>query len=793
MENIFHKTGYRISKIAVHADSPKIHWLQINNPDGSPRWIWNAENKQPLFLKFYNVGSWRAFLFATLIKIVFLIRIQKWVFKKQTYFIKPANNMLFDYQKSWAIFTGTVGPNNKVLLFDGEKFIKIATTTNAELLLDNEFKIIQTLNKTETSFDYPKVLANTHDSLSLSDISKNGTRLKELNANALDTLVALYNIENQQVKIKDWDYLNKLKEKFRNIKNDRIPKNMLRKINLLLETIDSEDVVELSFSHGDFTPWNMYEVDQTIALYDWELASTNKPKGFDFFHFIIQNDVMVARKPWKDIYENIQHQAKSDFYSTVFNENPEELKRYLKWYFIINGLHYLDVYASQKEWHIQIDWLLEVWNQGLDLFLTEQKSSRALVIMDLFDSIHNQEYAALKFQNGTPENLDLNADIDLVIERKLSKSIVQFLENHALVSKITVSEKSFMNTIQVFTNEGDILSIDLIWQLKRRNLEILNVKEILDTKYTNLYGVKNASNLYTARYIVLFYILNNAKIPSKYLVYEEAIRNSEKAMDLLIKDYFTNDKKHQQILTSFIKRDKRNHGFSFLKNTINYLIDTARNAIANKGFTITFSGVDGAGKTTVIENIAFRVEKRLRKPVVVLRHRPSMLPILSVWTKGKEKAHQDTISSLPRQGTNSSFLSSLLRFSYYYVDYLIGQFVIYFKYILRGYVVIYDRYYFDFINDSKRSNIVLSKKMIEIGYRFLLKPKFNFFLYADAKTILKRKQELDESTIVKLTNDYNSLFQALQLETNATVYRCIDNEDLETTLTSIFRTIEKNK
>ena len=30
------------------------------------------------------------------------------------------------------------------------------------------------------------------------------------------------------------------------------------------------------------------------------------------------------------------------------------------------------------------------------------------------------------------------------------------------------------------------------------------------------------------------------------------------------------------------------------------------------------------------------------------------MPILSVWTKGKAKAHQDVISNLPRQGNNAN-------------------------------------------------------------------------------------------------------------------------------------------
>lgn len=789
MENIFKNAGYFVTTKTSNSDEETVTILQINNPDGSPRWIWNATNTKPLFLKFYNVGSFRAFLFATLIQLAFLLKLQKLVFKKQSYCIKPTQNQLFDYKKDWAIFTGTIGPNNKVLIYYGNTFIKLATTPNTEQLLDKEHKNLQKLNTTNVTFHYPQIMGNNKNSLSLSDISKNGTRLKELNNDTLNTLIEIHNIENHTIKVKDWNYLNQLIEKFKQIKDERIPSNIIRKVNLLLENINPEETIDLSFSHGDFTQWNMYHVESKIALYDWELASTDKPKGFDFFHFILQNEVLVTHKPWKDIYLTIQKQAKNDFYKTIFNEKPEELHHYLKWYLLVNCLHYLETYASQKDWHIQIHWLLNVWNEGLNLFLKDQKTSRELIIMDVFDAIHNQEYAALKFQNGFPENLSENSDIDLVIPKKIKKEIVVFLSNHSLVSKIKMSQKSFMSSLQIITHDTQIVALDLIWQLKRKNLEILDTKEILETKYTNSFGVKKASNLFTARYIVLFYILNNAKIPKKYLVYEHAIQNSNNILDNIIKDYFNNSKQSKNKLLFFIKKKRSNSGWKFAKNTFNYFLDTVKNLKSNTGFTITFSGVDGAGKTTVIEKVAFRIEKQLRKPVVVLRHRPSLLPILSVWTKGKEKAHQDIISSLPRQGKNGSFISSLFRFSYYYVDYLIGQFAIYFKYIFRGYVVIYDRYYFDFINDSKRSNIVLPKSITKIGYHFLLKPKFNFFLFADAKTILKRKQELKESTITELTNDYNYLFQNLQLSSSSSIYKSINNEDLETTLSNIIKTI----
>jgi thymidylate kinase len=192
--------------------------------------------------------------------------------------------------------------------------------------------------------------------------------------------------------------------------------------------------------------------------------------------------------------------------------------------------------------------------------------------------------------------------------------------------------------------------------------------------------------------------------------------------------------------------------------------------------------VDGAGKSTVIENIRHQVEKRYRRKVVVLRHRPALLPMLSAWKEGREAAEERAAQRLPRQGNNQSTLSSLLRFAYYYTDYVVGQFIVQAKYVWRGYVVLYDRYYFDFINDGKRSNICLSPKLTSIGYRLLLKPKFNFFLYADVDTILQRKQELDGPSINALTGQYLGLFRRLSQRYNHSQYITIENLALEQTL-----------
>lgn len=400
------------------------------------------------------------------------------------------------------------------------------------------------------------------------------------------------------------------------------------------------------------------------------------------------------------------------------------------------------------------------------------KTERELLIMDLFDHLQHTNYATLKFHNNEPEKLSLNSDIDIVTERKNVNILFNFLKDHSFAKRVTIAKKSFMSSVRIITQNNEILNIDLVHQLKWKNLQMLDVQKILSNKTKNRFEVKKVSDTDTAKYIYYFYLLNDAEIPKTY-------------QDFILKnlpEYEINDK---LTLLKILKKEKCNRGFSLLKNTINYLKDS----FSEKGFIITFSGVDGAGKSTVISEISQLIEKQYRRPVKILRHRPSLLPILSVFTKGKEKAHEEVINSLPRQGNNKNYFSSLFRFGYYYTDYILGQFIIYLKYVMRGNVVLYDRYYFDFIADGRRSNIQLPKIITESGYHLLLKPKFNFFLYATPEKILTRKKELSYHSICDLTTEYSTLFSKLEKQNQKSKYLSIENNDLNTTLVTIMNTI----
>ena len=395
-------------------------------------------------------------------------------------------------------------------------------------------------------------------------------------------------------------------------------------------------------------------------------------------------------------------------------------------------------------------------------------NNRQQFIKQFFSEVQSLDYTLLKFIEGKIENIDAHSDLDILIEPETIPYIKSILNNNDDIESMDVLELSSMHQYFIFFVDGSFLQIDCLFKLIRKQRVYLS-NEYIQANTILKDGVKCCNNKSLFEHVMLFHQLNNDGMPEKYSNYFRSLPKEEKERIL----FGFNEKYHSGFsyasvaahdsvfkdqLRNLLKMMPENAFGENIKNSFNYIKETAIKFWTQRGKIITFSGVDGAGKSTILEETKQMLEQKFRKKVVVLRHRPSLLPILSSIKHGKKGAEKRAAEKLPRQGQNKSSLSSTIRFSYYYIDYIFGQWYIYFKYILFNYVVLYDRYYFDFIVDGRRSNIQMDSKITKLLYRFVHKPKLNFFLYAPAQIILARKKELSANDIESLTSNYQDLF-----------------------------------
>lgn len=390
------------------------------------------------------------------------------------------------------------------------------------------------------------------------------------------------------------------------------------------------------------------------------------------------------------------------------------------------------------------------------------------------------------------------ADIDLLIERKDVPPILAFAADFPTVDKtLTQRSKSMVQTFIHFKN-GDFLQLDFLFKLVRKQYEYMTTQEVFENNQKSETGYKTYAPDQLLEHVVLFNSLNYGGVPDKYIQHfsnlprneqDELLRNFSNKYDSPINSFQQLAQFNLPLRNNLVKTLKtmpQNSLLNRVKHYGEYAIDKVKGLFDKSGKIITFSGVDGAGKSTIIDLVKNELATKYRKKVVVLRHRPSILPIISAWRYGKAKAEKRTVQNLPHSGNNKSSISSMIRFLYYYFDYLFGQFYVYTKYVLRDYIVLYDRYYFDFIIDGKRSNLNIPTWISKGLYRFIYKPELNFFLFADANVIYNRKKEMPVPMIKDLTEKYCSLFNELnQNSAGKNNYLNIENIEKEKTLNTV--------
>lgn len=791
-------------------ETPSTSYHYINNNDGTIRWIFSNKSEKPNFLKFYNANTFKSKLFSTVVKPVANLGLIKYIssgtFQVYSESFTFLERFINKYEANdHAIFTGTVGPNRKLLLWlESDKksyYIKVPTTDRSHKLIKNEVKQtnfiqsfkIPNLKTPNAYFDINNQVAILEDIAS--NKSYRGNKLTELH---LSTLNKIYESNNHVQSIGNSTFWKESMDRYKTIKETPFAKELKTNLTNLINSINTDEIATFSLMHGDFTPWNMYIEKDQLCLYDWELSEKVIPLYFDLFHFIMQKNILV----YQNTYGTIKNEITAIFtqnYFAFINPNSDWID-YFKGYLIYNTIYNLQLFEEQKNLHPQAHWLMNTWNEAIKSIKESSNSNNTnqkdQFTNNLFNYLKDKDYALLKFSERSLKKIPNTSDLDILINPDDKKTIIEFIETSDEVHKININSLSFASFIEILFTDENFLRIDLIHQFKRKSIQMFDRVPILQNISFTDENIKIPATKHDFEYCLLFYFLNKSGIPQKYIDFFSTLPEEEKSeiknhilgkynLDIDLNKLSQHSGEIENSLLTVLTKDKSNTGFSKIKNKFKYLIDTIKNTFLQKGMIITFSGVDGAGKSTIIDSAKKAIQEKYRKKLVVLRHRPSILPILSSFKYGKKNAELRAASKLPRQGTNSSTISSTLRFIYYFADYLFGQIYIYFRYVCRGYIVLYDRYYFDFINDAKRSNITANKKLVKFLYHFVYKPDLNFFLYADPETILSRKKELKKTEISTLTKSYSNLFDEYQKNYSNSKYVQIKNINLDETIDKV--------
>lgn len=800
---------------AAHAHEIKCYYR--TNTDGTIRWVWPATARHADFLRFYHVSGWKAKLFTAAANMLAPAGQLSWLASGSFSIYIPERlsaEIIHLWSARWAWFSGTIGPARKSLLWHRQNgqshdiFIKIPLSYTAAQHLYAEHSQLAGLSSFKfAQVTLPAFNTNENGCLQLADIGAGTRRRNRISKLPVKALQEWLETDSRKISFPESAFaasISSLVTKASIIKDERMPLTVMSRLQLLYRNMSKRGVFTSARAHGDFTPWNVLLKNNKLCLIDLELGRRDMPVLYDLFHFVYQSNILIGRQPYKNIRAELDALLQQPQWQQWLQNRQIDAVTAERWYLVYTVAYYLNLYHRQPRWHTQVQWLLNTWSEALAWHLQQpaHTTARELLLEDIGNLLKEKKYALLKWYYKDISSLPETSDLDICITKTDARRLIKELEQHSLVARLTTVAESHMFRLELLLADGSLLHLDLIHTFMRKSLLYLDAGAVLQRASSNRYGLRVPDVKDDFLYTVMFYWLNGAELPSKYAAHFSS-RTAAEQLQMLqalhdssglqlpdISAAFDNAEMHSAAIYRKLLSVKQNKGLYRFANLLRYAGNVLQGLLPRKGYIITFSGVDGAGKSTVIDNIRYRIDKQLRRKVVVLRHRPSLLPILSAWKHGRKEAENIAAARLPRKGSNNSKWSSLLRFAYYYADYLAGQWVIQVRYVMRGYIVLYDRYYFDFINDARRSNINLSPAFTHGFYRLLMKPRLNIFLYADADIILQRKQELEATVIQQLTDRYLTLFHRLDAGPGKAKYVALENNELENTLGVIFSYIK---
>lgn len=377
------------------------------------------------------------------------------------------------------------------------------------------------------------------------------------------------------------------------------------------------------------------------------------------------------------------------------------------------------------------------------------------IVASVFEMLNGKHYpyAVLRNYEGLPYS-NKSRDIDILIKPEcygnLKKDFVKLVLN-ANYKIVTFFESERLRTFvcaRIMDTDVEMIQFDFFMHTSAYGHILLDSDDVLAASIPNGTGIYCVSKEYEFldKYLYLKYL--GAKYPSKYSQLKTEIQASQKLKEIIQSKFGVSSLEELESMPTTKFRHIVHHNRNDYMNRLSFWRNYVKNNLTHKGFSIGFTGPDGAGKTTVIESL--KKQLLMVYPKVTSFHfRPTVFGNLGdVAHSAGMKKNVDHNYDKPHRGSKTGVASSILRLMYYSMDYIFGYFKTVRKALTRRELVVFDRYYTDIICDSRRSRIYLNPKFLYgWGKLFIPSLDYNILLTARTEIILNRKRELDEVDI----------------------------------------------
>lgn len=390
----------------------------------------------------------------------------------------------------------------------------------------------------------------------------------------------------------------------------------------------------------------------------------------------------------------------------------------------------------------------------------------SLILSNIFEYFNNLQiaYCVMNNYENMPETIP--TDVDIAIDKKTFKKLDSILINIASKFNVEIVQKIWHGYYKcayilspLSIDERFRLQLDFFVDFSAKGFPNLLANSLLldkRKKYRNFFIPTAEIEL---PFIVMRRIVKNdlkkEHIENMKRLFEQDSINTKKNLINVFGEAAGNsiiesiENEDRQMFQNRIKEyrnalkkwSRKNTPFEYMFKYAIYQFRRIINRLSHPiGFMVVLLGPDGSGKSTIARLTLERVSGSFHGGRIQY-WRPYLLPAmgkLKFWNPSKEIATNPRPHDHPKQNR----FKSLLRFFYYLADYLIGHPIkIYWAKVKKN-IIIFDRYYYDYLVDLFRYQFNIPNWLPKLFLPIIPVPDLTIYLDAEPEELHKRKQEL---------------------------------------------------
>lgn len=398
---------------------------------------------------------------------------------------------------------------------------------------------------------------------------------------------------------------------------------------------------------------------------------------------------------------------------------------------------------------------------------TEKLDAKQILLVSILAKLneHQVEYAVV--HPGESNLPDVDSDVDLIFGEDPRQLLDRAIPELSVNSDIQLVQKLYYEVfcgyyyiISIRTQQGyTFLHLDCLYDPFGINRYHLPTSYLLQNRIQTAYGYR-CSPAREAEYLLIKRIIKNSWTATKIneiqclFKKEEPERHAIKLKWLGSKgeklfSKFVRGEQHlsDEAATSKLKQRLEfkfatNHFFRWLVRQAMTLARNLSRMFRPTGFFVAIIGPDGAGKSTISTAIQENLSRGFRN-VWHFHWRPKLFPKL-----GRTKtASTNTDSVAPPEKSQYTGVVSLLRFLYYWMDFVVGYWFVIYPKRSRSTLIIGERYFPDVIVHPERYGFSVPEWLMRLAAVAVPSADMIILLKDSPEAIFKRKPELPVSKI----------------------------------------------